>query len=63
VNPWGSETLSPADSVHQLDPRQAISLGYVRVDQARSSGSEADESSAFDVDSADLLFARARETL
>jgi phytoene dehydrogenase-like protein len=33
----------------------------IQVDQARFFGSEADESSVFDVDSANLLFARARE--
>jgi hypothetical protein len=62
--PWGSETLSPADSVHQLDPPQApfrsATYGLIRRDLL---GSEADESSAFDVDPADLVFARARETL
>jgi hypothetical protein len=62
--PWGSETLSPAaDSVHQLDPPQArfrsATYGLIRRDLM---GSEADEWSAFDVDRADLVFARARET-
>ncbi len=55
----GSETLSvSADSGHQLDPPRLGFARYQRVDQPRPLRGPSDESSAFDVDPADLVIAR-----
>ena len=61
---WGSETLSvTADSVDQLDrPQTSVSARLRKVDLPRPLRGLAGESSAFDVDPADLVFARARQT-
>src|SRR6266545_3708785 len=66
LNPWGSETLSVAGGIQFISSirRKTRFRGEVGVDQPRPTlRGRTGESSAFDVDPADLVFARARAKL
>jgi hypothetical protein len=52
-------SVSLTESVHQLDPPQTRLRRLSGIDQSRPTLGAADGSSAFDVDPADLIFARA----